>query len=115
MSGLSKKLDEEIRNEAKDRCGYCLAEQKYVLAWLEIEHFFPRAEGGTSEKENLWLAVRFVILLKVLILTALIRSQREKLLFLILVSKTGKDILNLIRIKSQSLERLFADGRLFKL
>ncbi|HSK71542.1 MAG TPA: hypothetical protein VK892_07600 [Pyrinomonadaceae bacterium] len=40
MSLLPKKLDEEIRSEAKNRCGYCLGEQKYILAWLEIEHIF---------------------------------------------------------------------------
>ncbi len=56
MSELPKKLDKEIRNEARNRCGYCLGEQKYILAWLEIEHMFPRAKGGKSVKENLWLA-----------------------------------------------------------
>ena len=59
MSKTSKKLDEEIRNEAKNRCGYCLGEQKYIFAWLEIEHIFPRAKGGKSDKENLWLACSF--------------------------------------------------------
>jgi hypothetical protein len=59
MSEVSKTLDREIRAEAKNRCGYCLGEQKYILAWLEIEHILPRAKGGTSEKENLWLACPF--------------------------------------------------------
>lgn len=59
MSKLPKPLDKEIRSEARDRCGYCLGEQKYILAWLEIEHILPRAKGGTSEKENLWLACPF--------------------------------------------------------
>lgn len=59
MSGLPKKLDQEIRLEAGNRCGYCLGEQRYILAWLEIEHLYPRAKGGTSEKENLWLACPF--------------------------------------------------------
>lgn len=64
MSGLPKKLDEEIRNEAKNRCGYCLGEQKYILAWLEIEHIFPHSKGGKSVKENLCLACRLCNLYK---------------------------------------------------
>ncbi|CAN5663432.1 hypothetical protein BH20ACI4_BH20ACI4_08440 [soil metagenome] len=59
MSELPKKFDREIRNEAKNRCGYCLGEQKYILAWLEIEHIFPISKGGKSVKENLWLACPF--------------------------------------------------------
>lgn len=59
MSKLPKRLDKGIRNEAKNRCGYCLGEQKYILAWLEIEHIFPLAKGGKSDKENLWLACPF--------------------------------------------------------
>ena len=59
MSRISAKLAKEIRLAAKNRCGYCLGEQKYVLAWLEIEHIFPLAKGGTTEKENLWLACPF--------------------------------------------------------
>lgn len=59
MSKISKKLETEIRLEAKNRCGYCLGEQKYILAWLEIEHLYPRAKGGKTETENLWLACTF--------------------------------------------------------
>lgn len=59
MSKIPLKLVAEIRLEAENRCGYCLAEQKYVMAWLEIEHIFPLAKGGASEKENLWLACPF--------------------------------------------------------
>jgi hypothetical protein len=56
MSRISGKLDKEIRIEAKNRCGFCLGEQKYVMAWLEIEHLIPLSKGGTSDQENLWLA-----------------------------------------------------------
>ncbi len=59
MSKISNKLDAEIRIEAKNRCGYCLGEQKYILAWLEIEHLYPRARGGKTVKENLWLACTY--------------------------------------------------------
>jgi HNH endonuclease len=30
----------------------------YVLGILEIEHIIPKAEGGSDEEENLWLAYR---------------------------------------------------------
>lgn len=56
MSELSKTLDREIRSDAKSRCGYCLGEQTYILAWLEIEHILPRSKGGASTREKLWLA-----------------------------------------------------------
>lgn len=59
MSKIAKQLDTTIRLEAKNRCGYCLGEQKYILAWLEIEHIHPRAKGGRTVKENLWLACTF--------------------------------------------------------
>lgn len=59
MTYISKELDKEIRSEAKNRCGFCLGEQKYILAWLEIEHILPKAKGGKTIKENLWLACRF--------------------------------------------------------
>ena len=55
----AKKLDREIRRTAKNRCGYCLGEQKHLFAWLEIEHLRPRAKGGTTVAENLWLACPF--------------------------------------------------------
>ena len=48
----------KIREQAGNRCGYCLSPQHLVLGLLEIEHLFPRAKGGTDEEDNLWLACR---------------------------------------------------------
>ena len=59
MSDVPKKLAKEIRREANNRCGYCLGEQRYIFAWLEIEHLHPRAKGGKTVRENLWLACPF--------------------------------------------------------
>ena len=64
MSDISKKLDAKIRRQAKNRCGYCLLSQKLVSYKLEIEHIFPKAEGGSNEEENLWLACRQCNLVK---------------------------------------------------
>jgi hypothetical protein len=41
-------LRQRIREAARDRCGYCLSSQRYVMATLEIEHIIPRALDGTE-------------------------------------------------------------------
>jgi HNH endonuclease len=59
MSGkISEEVRARVRSEAKDCCGYCRSLQKYVLGMLEIDHIIPKAQGGTDEEENLWLACR---------------------------------------------------------
>ncbi len=64
MSKLPKKLDKEIRNEAKNRCGYCLDKQKYILAWLEIEHIFHALKAEHQQKKIYGWHVLFVTPLK---------------------------------------------------
>lgn len=51
-------LRDRIRAEAGNRCGYCLSPQHLVYGSLEIEHIIPRAKGGRSEEDNLYLACR---------------------------------------------------------
>lgn len=58
MSEIKQDLDAKIRAQAKNRCGYCLVPQKLVSYKLEIEHLFPKAKGGATEEDNLWLACR---------------------------------------------------------
>jgi hypothetical protein len=55
---ITKKQGERIRQESKNRCGYCLGQQRYILGILEIEHIYPKALGGSDDDENLWLACR---------------------------------------------------------
>ncbi|MDY6802286.1 MAG: HNH endonuclease [Cyanobacteriota bacterium] len=57
-SSISEEVRARVREEAGDRCGYCLSSQKYVLGLLEIEHLIPKAKGGSDDEENLWLACR---------------------------------------------------------
>ena len=58
MTKISQELDEKIRRQAKNRCGYCLSPQR-LLPWeLEIEHLLPAARGGTDAEDNLWLSCR---------------------------------------------------------
>ena len=49
-------LRQRVRLTARDRCGYCLSPQRYVMARLEIEHIIPRSQGGSDEEANLWLS-----------------------------------------------------------
>ena len=56
MSYVSDKLRPKIIEQSQNRCGYCLGEQRYILAPLEIDHLLPTAAGGTDDEENLWLA-----------------------------------------------------------
>ena len=49
-------LRQRIREAARDRCGYCLSSQRYVMSKLEIEHLIPRALGGLEDESNLWLS-----------------------------------------------------------
>ena len=55
---ISEELRARVRTQACERCGYCLAPQRLVLGWLEIEHIIPSARGGSDEESNLWLACR---------------------------------------------------------
>ena len=53
---VSETVRRHLRESAHDRCGYCLSPQRFVMGTLEVEHFVPRAQGGSSEEENLWLS-----------------------------------------------------------
>lgn len=49
-------FDHRVREEAENRCGYCLSPQHLVMARLENEHLVPISKGGNNEERNLWLA-----------------------------------------------------------
>lgn len=53
---ISKLIRQHIREQAEDRCGYCLSPQHLVMGRLQIEHIHPLAKGGGNEESNLWLA-----------------------------------------------------------
>lgn len=58
MSKIAERLKRKIRQQAKNRCGYCLLPQTLNPSLLEIEHLLPTAKGGTDTEENLWLSCR---------------------------------------------------------
>lgn len=57
-SYISKEIREQVAEDAHYYCGYCLTQQKVIGSALEIEHLIPESKGGSSERENLWLACR---------------------------------------------------------
>lgn len=56
LTDVPASLRQRIREAARDRCGYCLSSQRYVMGKLEIEHIVPRARGGSDDELNLWLS-----------------------------------------------------------
>ncbi len=53
---IPTEIARRVRDAARHRCGYCLSPQHLVMARLEIEHLIPRAKGGLTREDNLWLS-----------------------------------------------------------
>jgi len=53
---IPKKIKENVRKLANNRCGYCLARKELVYADLQFDHIEPLSRGGTDAEENFWLA-----------------------------------------------------------
>ncbi len=53
---IPRSLREQIAAEGGHRCGYCLTSQDHTAMPMELEHIIPRAAGGPTERDNLWLA-----------------------------------------------------------
>jgi hypothetical protein len=49
-------IRQRVRKAARERCGYCLSPQRYVMGKLEVEHIIPRARDGSDDESNLWLS-----------------------------------------------------------
>ncbi len=52
------RLARRVRQQACNRCGYCLSSETLIGAAMEIEHLIPHALGGQTIEENLWLSCR---------------------------------------------------------
>lgn len=55
-SYVAKALREQIVEDARHRCGYCLTSARIIGAPMEIDHIIPESLGGPTVRENLWLA-----------------------------------------------------------
>ncbi len=57
-SYISVELRQQVRREARFRCGYCLTPELYTGQQLVPDHLIPEALGGETVLDNLWLACR---------------------------------------------------------
>jgi 5-methylcytosine-specific restriction endonuclease McrA len=53
---IGDSLKKRIREQARERCGYCLVSAELVYAPMEIDHIHPQCLGGSDDEVNLWLA-----------------------------------------------------------
>lgn len=49
-------LRQQVRADAGGRCGYCHTPEILIGMPLEFEHLYPEALGGSTVRENFWLA-----------------------------------------------------------
>ncbi len=56
MSDISETTRRRLREQAGNRCEYCLSHQDYVMGRLQIDHVQPIAKGGSDAEDNLCLA-----------------------------------------------------------
>ncbi|PKO20758.1 MAG: hypothetical protein CVU38_18390 [Chloroflexi bacterium HGW-Chloroflexi-1] len=49
-------LRQRIAEPARYRCGYCLTQEVVSGVPLTVEHIIPKARGGQTVEENLWLS-----------------------------------------------------------
>ncbi len=53
---VPSELRQRVADLAGHRCGYCHSSEEITGLSLDIEHLIPRALGGATVEENLWLA-----------------------------------------------------------
>ena len=53
---IPRELRQRVADQAGHRCGYCRSSEEVTGLAMEIEHLMPRALGGLTREENLWLA-----------------------------------------------------------
>lgn len=52
---IPKALRQQVTEQARRRCGYCLSQERITGQLLEVDHIIPEARGGPTEESNLWL------------------------------------------------------------
>ncbi len=53
---IPESVRQQIAEDARHRCGYCLTAQEYTAMPMHIEHIIPLDAGGETVEDNLWLA-----------------------------------------------------------
>ncbi len=88
---ISEEVRARIREQADNRCGYCLSPQHLVLGVLEIDHLVPKSRGGTDDEDNLWLAAGSATGLKQLKRRVAIRLAGDLSISSIRVDSSGEN------------------------
>jgi hypothetical protein len=52
------RLRRQVAQDARRRCGYCLTAEQIIGRPMNIDHIVPEAKGGSTARDNLWLACR---------------------------------------------------------
>ncbi|MCX6031063.1 MAG: HNH endonuclease [Chloroflexi bacterium] len=55
---MSGTLLARLHRQAGALCGFCRTSSRIIGQPLTVEHIIPRARGGSSDEENLWLSCR---------------------------------------------------------
>jgi hypothetical protein len=58
MMSSVQRLRQRIAKQAHFRCGYCLTQELVTGIPLTLEHLMPKAKGGQTTEDNLWLSCR---------------------------------------------------------
>ncbi|NJM06834.1 HNH endonuclease [Candidatus Gracilibacteria bacterium] len=53
---ISVELRQRVMENGRFRCGYCLTSQYIIGPLLEIDHYIPEAQDGSSTEDNLCVA-----------------------------------------------------------
>jgi hypothetical protein len=53
---IPESLKERVFAAAKQRCGYCRMPAELIYGFINVDHIYPKALGGTDDEQNLWVA-----------------------------------------------------------
>jgi len=56
MVYIPRQTRQRVTAAAKNRCGYCLTDQRISGGQMHIEHIIPVVRGGAPDESNLWLS-----------------------------------------------------------
>ena len=54
-TSIPARVREQVTEEARRRCGYCLRTEELTGTPMTLDHIIPEASGGPSSRENLKL------------------------------------------------------------
>lgn len=58
MAEVPAEIRVRLRQQSRNRCGYCQTSEQVTGQPLTVEHLWPVARGGQTIEDNLWLSCR---------------------------------------------------------